>query len=131
MQFYYVRRVILVALLSTAMLTLAPIMARAEILTLQCSGGNGYFTIDLSAQTVTWHGASEIQEYSNVKISDSTISFVVDHPPAYRHTTRIDRTTGMSSTQIYYYPEGGASGPSGWTSQCTKIPNKIPTKKAF
>ena len=91
-------RLTLIAPLFAAMLTFAPTMARAEILTLRCTypgaeASPAIYSIDLSAGTVVgrWNGGTKM---TNVAISDSTISFVSDFP-------RVDRST--STTVAYLF----------------------------
>jgi hypothetical protein len=134
MQFCPVRRVIPVALVFAAMLTFAPMTARAEVITLQClypgaaNTSGAIFIIDLSARTAVLKGIagnSDItNNLTNVAISDGTISFVRDIPGVSRVTTRIDRTSGSFITEVYNYAGSGMSGTSRGAGQCTKIPNK-------
>jgi hypothetical protein len=134
MQFDRVRRVILIALLFSAMLTFAPMPARAEVTTLQClfpgaaTASGVIFIIDLSARTAVSKGVAEntgiTNNLANVAISDGAISFVRDIPGVSRVTTRIDRTNGSFVSEVYNYPGSGMSGTSRGTGQCTKIPNK-------
>jgi hypothetical protein len=121
MQFEWMRRAALIALLFIPLLILTPMMARAESITLNCFGGD-FFVIDLTART-----ARELngRNLIDVSISDSTISFVDEIPGAMRRKIQIDRTSGSATSEYYYYPGGGASGPAHVTGQCTKAPNKV------
>lgn len=129
MNFTRTKRLALICAMSFILASAASPLARAEVLTLRCGGENGtIYNIDLSANTasltfITQQGA-QTQNLSNVRISDSTISFVFDAPPAYRESFQIDRTSGTLTTQFYYYPQGHVTGGRGGSSQCVKIPNK-------
>jgi len=81
------------------MLTFAPTTARAEVITLQCWGAGNSYSIDLSAKTVKMNGNHMSLKVSNVRISDSEISFVIlfnPDNPTLRSKTKIDRTTGQA-----------------------------------
>jgi hypothetical protein len=128
MGFAHINRLTLIAPFVAGMLTFAPTMARAELLTLKCaySGSESspvIYSIDLAARTVIRRWAGETK-MTNVAISDSTISFVWDVPRVDRWSSQIDRTTGQMVTEIYFYPGSGRSGDQRPVGQCTKIPNK-------
>jgi hypothetical protein len=127
MRFDHVRRVALIASLFTATLTLAPIAARAEIITLQCSST---FVIDLAAGTAKKRANTYPSGYTDivltqVAITDSTISFVNDLVHVTRDTFHIDRITGDYQIEFYYYPEGRVRGAPRATGHCDRIPNKV------
>ena len=121
----YMKRIVPITLLFVSTFVFAPTKARAEILTLDCTNNSGWvYVIDLSARTATIRVQGTSQDVSNVVITDSIISFVVDRRPAYRTTVRIDRVTGKADFQNYYYPEGHVSGTPYFTNQCRKLPNQ-------
>jgi len=126
MQYYQAKRVTLIALLVTAILTFAPVVAKAEVVTLNCFGDGSIEIIDLSAGTAIHIYNNIRNNMTDVKISDSTISYVWDIPDAWRFSFQIDRTTGRNvQTLIYTYPGNNAPTNSGRSGQCTKIPNKV------
>ncbi len=115
-----VRRATPVALLLTAMLTLAPMTARAEVVTLNC--GN-VFVIDTSAGTIVDHQSGQNINLTNVAITDGIFSGVWDNG-AYHVDYRIDRTSGILTMNQYCLPGGCSSISPSASVQCTKIPNK-------
>ena len=118
-----IKRLILITPLFAAMSSFAATTARAEILTLECFGRIIY-TVDLSAKTATVKDLGETSSLTKVVISDSTISFVNDRPPAFRITTTIDRAIGSIVSDNYWYPHSGINGSPRDVGQCEKIPNK-------
>jgi len=110
-------------LVALVMVVVSSQIAQAETLTLSCFPKKMTYVIDFSANTVVLKDSGVTFNCTDVAISDSTISFVIDSPGIFHAKTVIDRTTGTISAD-YYYPQGGGTGPSREVGQCTKIPDK-------
>jgi len=118
-------RALRTTLLLTALALVAVSPARADILTLRCGSGNppSVYVIDLSAGTMVKRSGGNTWNYSDVQITDSTISGVINAGPIHSRD-QIDRTTGTLTDTVSCNP-GTCSVVTPATSyQCTKIPDK-------
>jgi hypothetical protein len=133
MLFADTKRAILVALTFAAMSILVPMTARADVITLECSGGvEGTFLIDQSIETAALYEDRKATYMNEVAISDSTITFTEDHPGrtvdnvsvgGTSSTLRIDRKTGHVEAQTYNYLDGKITGQTISVGQCKQVPN--------
>jgi hypothetical protein len=118
--------------LALAALLLAAPVARADLLSLECSGDvTGTFTIDLSGGTAATYDDDRTIDLTEVEISDSTIAFVQDNIfPATERTQsggtssrfRIDRQTDTIERLSYDYVNNKVTGTSRAVGQCKKVP---------
>ncbi len=134
MQLAHGGRATLAALIFTAMSILfSPTTARAEIVTMECSGDvTGTFIIDFSIGTVASYHDNKAFYLTEVEITASTISFLEDHPGVATETVRtggtasnyrIDRATGKVESQTYDYMDNKVTDTSSHVGQCKKVPN--------
>jgi hypothetical protein len=109
-----------------------PVAARADILTLDCSGGvTGTFTFDLSGGTGVTYDEIRTIDLSDVEISQSTIVFAQnDISPANESSGsagtssrfRIDRQTNKIERMTYNYIDNKVTGESHDTGECKPAP---------
>ena len=110
----------------------ASVAARAEIITLECSGEvTGTFTIDLSGGTAATYDDNRTVDLTEVEISESTIAFALDTLIPATETTqsggsssrfRIDRQTNKVEQLTYEYANNKIVGTSRASGQCKKVP---------
>lgn len=125
-------RATLIASIAVTLAALAPIAARAEIITLECTGDvTGTFTFDLSGGTGATYDDTRTIDLKNVEISQSTISFSQedrrDTNGIYQNTGdasqfRIDRATNQIESITYQYLDNKVVGESHATGQCKPAP---------
>jgi hypothetical protein len=121
---------VVVTLITAA--ALMPVAARAEIVTLECSGDvTGTFTFDLSVGTGATYDDNRSIDLSGVEISDGTIAFTQDERGVIEGTTNssgtsshfsIDRATDKIERLTYQYFDNKVTGESRGTGQCKPAP---------
>jgi hypothetical protein len=109
-----------------------PIAARAEVISLECSGDvTGIFTIDLSGGTAATYDEDKTIDLTDVEVSDSTLVFAEDNiSPATEETLsqgtssrfRIDRRTNTIERLTYDYVNNKVTAETRATGQCKKVP---------
>ncbi len=115
-----------------AVMLVVPSAARAEFLTLDCSGGvTGTFTFDLSGSTGVTYDENKTIDLSEVEISQSTIAFAQnDLSPASETSAsvgtssrfRIDRQANTIERITYNYVDNKVTGETHDTGQCKPGP---------
>jgi hypothetical protein len=115
-----------------ALMLFVPLAARAEFLTLDCSGGvTGTFTFDLSGGTGVTYDENKTIDLSEVEISRSTIAFAQnDISPASETSAssgtssrfRIDRQANTVERITYSYVDNKVTGETHETGQCKPVP---------
>jgi hypothetical protein len=117
---------------AVAFATLLPPAARADVISLECSGDvTGTFTFDLTGGTAATYDDDKTVDLTDVEISDSTIVFSQDNiSPATEETAslgtssrfRIDRQTNTIERLTYDYLNNKVTGETRATGQCKKVP---------
>lgn len=116
---------IAVGTLSSAILVLSSIPgpALAEAVTLRCRIGGPSYVIDTGSGTVQQVFQGQRTNATEVRITESSVSFVIDTPRLNHASIQIDRDTEQYRSTIYWYPDSGFSW-SGTTQtdsgQCRK-----------
>ena len=113
-------RVTYIALL--ALTLFVPLSARAEFLTLDCSGGvTGIFTFDLSGGTGVTYDENKTIDLSEVEISQSTIAFAQTGVGTSSRFS-IDRRANKIERITYNYVDNKVTGETQETGQCKPAP---------
>jgi hypothetical protein len=117
--------------ITIAIAIVLPVAARAEIITLECSGEvTGTFTIDLSGGTAATYDDNRTVDLTEVEISESPIAFALDTLIPATETTqsggsssrfRIDRQTNKVEQLTYEYANNKITGTSRASGQCKKV----------
>jgi hypothetical protein len=122
----------MLAAAAVAFATLLPAAARADVISLECSGDvTGTFTFDLAGGTAATYDDDKTIDLTDVEISDSTLVFSEDNiSPATEETVsqgtasrfRIDRQSNTIERLTYEYVNNKVTGETRATGQCKKVP---------
>jgi hypothetical protein len=121
-------RAAFIAVLLVTAVTFISTTARAEIVTLQCSGDvAGKFSFDLSAGTGASYEDNRSTGLNQVEISSDTILFSTDPGETDQLGSssrfRIDRQTDKIDQETYQYIDNKMVGSSHAAGQCKQVPN--------
>jgi hypothetical protein len=107
--------------------------ARAEVVTLQCSGDvSGTFAFDLAGGTGATFEDNHSTALSEVEISREAIVFTNDPVGTDRADSasrfRLDRQTDKIDRETYQYVDNKMVGSSHAIGQCKQVPNQPKTQ---
>ncbi|MGH6980969.1 MAG: hypothetical protein ACREFC_07150 [Stellaceae bacterium] len=119
------------ATLIAAVAVLVPMVARAEMVTFDCSGDvTGKFTFDLSGGTGATYEDNRSVGLRDVEISSEAITFTQERSSEAKNELstgisslfRLDRNTNKITEDTYEYVEHKVSDSSRSTGQCKIVP---------